>query len=77
MSMPDRPAVNIFEILDVRKERYHNAMLTWLLKSASDQRYGLDDAFLVSFFELIGVENCSFRDLEISDLPPPETVLGL
>ena len=52
MSVLDRPAVNIFEILNLRKERYHNAMLTWLLDSALDPRRGLGNTFLVDFLDL-------------------------
>ena len=42
----DKPAINIFEMLNLRKERYHNAMLAWLLDPDPDQNHGLDDAFL-------------------------------
>jgi len=51
----DKPAINIFEILNLRKERYHNAMLAWLLDP--DQNHGLDDAFLSLFLKLVGIEN--------------------
>jgi hypothetical protein len=51
----DKPAINIFEILNLRKERYHNAMLAWLLDP--EQSHGLDDAFLSRFLERVGVKN--------------------
>jgi len=50
---PDKPTINIFEILHLRKERYHNAMLAWLLDP--EQSHGLDDAFLSRFLERVGV----------------------
>jgi hypothetical protein len=54
---PDKPTINIFEILHLRKERYHNAMLAWLLDPDPDQNHGLDDAFLSLFLKLVGIEN--------------------
>jgi hypothetical protein len=61
----DKPTINIFEILNLRKERYHNAMLAWLLDP--DQSHGLDDALLSRFLERVGVENYTkddFREIQ-------------
>jgi len=44
-----KPTINIFKILELRQEPYHNAMLTWLLDP--DQSHGLDDAFLSPFLK--------------------------
>jgi hypothetical protein len=60
----DKPAINIFEILNLRKERYHNAMLAWLLDPDPDQNHGLDDAFLSRFLERVGVESYMRDDFQ-------------
>jgi hypothetical protein len=59
---PDKPTINIFEILTLRKERYHNAMLAWLLDP--EQSHGLDDAFLSRFLERVGVKNYTRDDFQ-------------
>jgi len=58
----DKPTINIFEILNLRKERYHNAMLAWLLDP--EQSHGLDDAFLSRFLERVGVKNYTRDDFQ-------------
>jgi len=58
----DKPAINIFEILHLRKERYHNAMLAWLLDP--DQSHGLDDSFLSRFLKLAGVDSYTRDDFQ-------------
>jgi hypothetical protein len=59
---PDKPTINIFEILNLRKEPYHNAMLAWLLDP--EQSHGLDDAFLSCFLERVRVENRTRDDFQ-------------
>jgi hypothetical protein len=58
----DKPTINIFEILHLRKERYHNAMLAWLLDP--EQSHGLDDAFLSRFLKRVGVKNYTRDDFQ-------------
>ncbi len=58
----DKPAINIFEILHLRKERYHNAMLAWLLDP--EQNHGLNDAFLSGFLERVGVRDYRRDDFQ-------------
>lgn len=70
ISSLDKPTINIFEILNLRKERYHNAMLAWLLDP--NQSHGLDDAFLSRFLKRVEVENY-IRD-DFQDIQPEYTL---
>jgi hypothetical protein len=60
----DKPTINIFEMLKLRREPYHNTMLAWLLDPDPDQNHGLDDAFLSRFLERVGVENYTRDDFQ-------------
>ncbi|HXW01444.1 MAG TPA: PD-(D/E)XK nuclease family protein [Anaerolineae bacterium] len=47
--------MNIFDVLGLRDERYHNRMLAWLLNPA--ESHGLGPRFLANFLSLVEIEH--------------------